>query len=676
MRCGSPAGSIRPAMRGPRILTRYLTREVIQYTLLGLAAISVILLARNLVRVLDELLGAGFSWTDLALLVRVLGTMLLLYALPVSFLFGVLLAVGRMAADVEIVAMRACGIGLRHLLLPVLALGLAISGLTLNLALDVEPAARRELRGAVASLVARGAGIEPGRFRRFGDVLVYIDARGGDRLQGIVVSDRRDPERPLIVFARQGRMAVDESGSQLELALEDGDIHLDHGAGQDERDVRISFERFDYTLDLEGLLGGSPYMRAKEMSWKKLRLLVAKLERYPRQDAWLEEPSSGRLREAPIAYALDLHRRVAGPVAPALFGLVGLPIGMRRTRGARAWGALWCAGLAFSYYALQTFFSFLAETGWLGAGVAMWMPNVCFAALAIALLLRARGASAAEPRVRLATRSTRGARLVCDAEFADALFALGLDEAGALAQRLAAASGARGARRDGAARAARRRAAAAAPAAPRRFLRPALGRPLARVAAPAARIACERGAARARRAGAAPAAGGGHAPRPVLVRGLRHAARAGHPRWPGAARRRTGGARVRRGSARCRAGGAPLPRRRRAPRRSPPRQPAVPRARRRLRGAGDRPRQGARRRLPRCAPAHARADAALPLAVQARRAGAAARTWLRPLPARLLRRRPRAARRAARAAAARATAAEATRGTLGGVTASVDRTRE
>jgi lipopolysaccharide export system permease protein len=295
-----------------------------------------------------------------------------------------------MAADVEVVAMRSCGVGLRQLLLPILVLGLLISGLTLQLALHVEPAARRELRSAVGTLVARGAGLQPGRFRRFGDVLVYVDARGGDRLQGIVVSDRRDPARPLIVFAREGRMALDESGSRLELALVDGDIHLDTAESEEERDVRISFERFDYTLDLQGLLGGPAFQRAKEMSWERLRALVTRLQSHPTQDAWLKPPPGSTLKEAPIEYALDLHRRLAAPVAPALFGLVGLPIAMRRTRGARALGALWCAGLAFSYYALQTFFSFLATEGWLGPALALWLPNLCFAALAAVLLVRTR----------------------------------------------------------------------------------------------------------------------------------------------------------------------------------------------------------------------------------------------------------------------------------------------
>jgi lipopolysaccharide export system permease protein len=366
-------------MRIPRTLSRYVGREVALYTSLGLAVISAILMMRNLARALDDLLGAGFAMSDLLALLRVLGTMLLLYALPVSFLFGVLLAVARLASDVEIIAMRACGIGLREIALPIVLLSLGASALTGWLAIDVEPAARRDLRGVFASLVSRGAGLEPGRFRRFGDVLVYVDGRGGDRLQGIVLSDRSDPERPVIIFASEGKMAVDAEGS-ITLALEQGDIHLDNAS---EREVRISFDRFDYALDLSELLGPDGRKRASEMPFHELRETVS-------QAAVDGIPLHAGYADNPIEYELELHRRLAAPVAPALFGLLGLPIGMRRARGARAFGALWCAGVAFSYYGAHIFFESLAERGFLSAPVARWLPVAGFAALAFWLLARAR----------------------------------------------------------------------------------------------------------------------------------------------------------------------------------------------------------------------------------------------------------------------------------------------
>jgi len=59
-------------MRRSRTLTRYVAREVVAYTLLGLTLIGAILLLRNLGRALDELLGAGFAASDVWAVLRVI----------------------------------------------------------------------------------------------------------------------------------------------------------------------------------------------------------------------------------------------------------------------------------------------------------------------------------------------------------------------------------------------------------------------------------------------------------------------------------------------------------------------------------------------------------------------------------------------------------------------------
>src|SRR5215468_5866790 len=72
------------------------------------------------------------------------------YAVPMGFLFGVLAAAGRMSADAEVTAMRACGMGLGALLGPVLLVAVAVSVLTALLMMEYEPMARREPRGRLA----------------------------------------------------------------------------------------------------------------------------------------------------------------------------------------------------------------------------------------------------------------------------------------------------------------------------------------------------------------------------------------------------------------------------------------------------------------------------------------------------------------------------------------------
>ena len=89
-------------------------------------------------------------------------------------------------------------------------------------------------------------------------------------------------------------------------------------------------------------------------------------------------------------FQLELQRRLALPMAPMLFALVGVPLGLRRSRGARSWGALLCIAVVFGYYALLSLSQFLGGGGVLSPAIALWLPNAAFGALAAFLLYRAR----------------------------------------------------------------------------------------------------------------------------------------------------------------------------------------------------------------------------------------------------------------------------------------------
>ncbi len=370
-------------MRVPRTLSLYLVREVLLYTLLGLAAITIVLVTRNLLRFLDDLIGVGLSAGEVFTLVRLLATMLAVYSLPLAFLFGILLAIGRMSADVEITAMRACGLGLREITLPIAVLGTIISGFTWYLVFEVEHAAHRELHNVVKRLAARGAAIEPGRFRSIGPRVVYVRSRGSsNRLEGIMVSDHSDPNRPLMVFAEYGRVSYDEDRGELLLLLENGDIHSDP-PHDDERYHRISFLTFEYTFEVSALMGNElARRRPREMSTRELREIVALAE------------SGGSLehlrKKDRVEYELQIQRRITSPLAALLFAFIGVPLGMRRTRSARASGVLLCVAVAFVYYAILSVSQFMALKRWVSAAVALWIPNLAFAVIAYVLLARAR----------------------------------------------------------------------------------------------------------------------------------------------------------------------------------------------------------------------------------------------------------------------------------------------
>ncbi len=370
-------------MRISRTASAYLVRQVLGWGAIGLTSIALVFVSQNLVRMLDKLLLIGVDASDVARIVQGIALTLLAYIVPIAFLFGVVVAIGRMAADAEILALRSCGFGLREIVMPVFVLAIGVSALTAWLLIDVEPRARRELREAVIAMTTHGSMIEQGEFKRVGERVVYVRSRDGeDRLEGILISDRTDPERPFTIFAESGIFGWDAEQGTASFRLRNGDIHVEPAGAIDAQYHRIAFDDFEYAFPVKSLIAlETAQMRPKDMTITELRSTLAKLE------AGERVPQASR---NPIDYRLQIHRRFALPVAPLLFALVGVPLAARRTRSGRSWGVLLCATLVGLYYGVLTFCQYLALARALPAGVALWIPNAACAVVAVVLIRRAR----------------------------------------------------------------------------------------------------------------------------------------------------------------------------------------------------------------------------------------------------------------------------------------------
>jgi lipopolysaccharide export system permease protein len=377
-------------MRLSRTLSGYVLHEALQYAGIGLLAVSSVLVTQNLLRQLDDLADLGAHATDVLAVVGCLLAILGSYAIPVAFLFGVLVAAGRLSSDSEVTAMRALGVSLAQFTLPFVGLALLVSALTAVLLTDVEPVARRSLRAVMSAIAARGGIIEPGVFNELdprGERLLFVERRDeGNRLSGVVISDRTQPARPFTVVAEGGSFSFDAETGTARVALERGDIHLESADPVDSGYQRIAFASFDYAFDMSNVLGaGMQRIRPREMSTAEIREVLDYF------DAHGEPPPVVRVKTRQH-YEIQLHRRLALPFAPLLFALVGVPLGLRRTRGARSWGALFCVALVFGYYVLLSSGVYLAERGTLPAALGIWLPDAVFAAVAGVLLLQARRA--------------------------------------------------------------------------------------------------------------------------------------------------------------------------------------------------------------------------------------------------------------------------------------------
>jgi lipopolysaccharide export system permease protein len=378
-------------VRLPRILSLYVAREVVQYALLGFAGVGAILLTQNALRQLEDFASVGLEARDVLAILGALASMLSAYAVPVAFLFGVLVAVGRLSADSELTAMRSLGVSVAQFAAPFLALAVAVSLATAWLLADVAPRARESLREVAADVASRGSFVTAGVFHkldRTGLRLLFVESRGEDEvLRGVLLSDRSEEQHPYTVVAARARLSLDAEAARAHLLLEDGDIHFEPADPSEDSYRRIAFGSFDYHFDVSDVIGGGPCdARPPEMTTARVREVLAYFESHGGKP-----PACARVKTRG-PYEVQYHRRLALPFAPTLFALLGVALGIRRSRGARSWGMLICIGLVFAYYALLSFGTFLAEEEALPASVALWLPNAVFGATAVPLLVRARRA--------------------------------------------------------------------------------------------------------------------------------------------------------------------------------------------------------------------------------------------------------------------------------------------
>jgi lipopolysaccharide export system permease protein len=210
----------------------------------------------------------------------------------------------------------------------------------------------------------------------FPGLIIYAEQiePGADRLVDVLIADERDPQSQNTVFAREGFMVSDPARETVTLRLVDGSIHTTDTPTQ--ASYQTQFRSYDVNLDLRAALAGS-----RERGDDPKELTVGELE---------EAIAAKRAQGKPVTGELvEFHRKFAFPFACIVFGLVGVPLGIQPARAVRSRGFAVSLAVIFAYYILLSIGQGLAEQQRVAPIVGLWLPNVIFGAIGIALFRRA-----------------------------------------------------------------------------------------------------------------------------------------------------------------------------------------------------------------------------------------------------------------------------------------------
>lgn len=365
-----------------RRLDRYLIAEMTGPIALGFLVYTGMLLLNFLGKSAEMIIQRGLPVTIVGRLLANSLPNIVVLTLPMSLLFGILIALGRLASDSELVAMRANGLSLTSLYRPILLVSLLFTAVNILLMVYLLPSGNHALQQLRLEIITEtvAAQVEPRVFyTEFEGSLLYVFERpkGEERWRGVFLSQAIPQQRQnQITVAEWGRIKLDQAGERVLLELEDAVTHeVDlsdpdrYQIGRNEHAERLLEDRF------------ASSQRERIVSSKGLRELTI-----PELAAEVADPATDP--EQRRLAVVEIHKKFSIPCACLVFGILALPLGFNNRRGGKSSGFVLSLGVFLIYYILLNNGEEAARYGKLPPWLAMWLPNVLLAVAGLVLLVR------------------------------------------------------------------------------------------------------------------------------------------------------------------------------------------------------------------------------------------------------------------------------------------------
>ena len=345
------------------IIERYLGREVLRTCVAVLAVLVLVYGADRFTRFLSDA-AAGMVSTELVaqILALKLAEKLPTF-LPLALYLAVLISLGRLYKDSEIVALGAGGVGLWRLSRGVFRVvaGLALAGAALSLFVSPSVASKRVALLEEARQQAENRVFVPGRFKEFGggDQVIYVEAVDSEsgRMSDVFVRVRK-PRRQYVLVSDTAYQIVKPGAGVRYMVLENGWRYV--GLPGDATFSVTRFERHAVRVEAQ----------PKEIFARGRRMLATM--------ALIDSGDPGHLAE--------FQRRISTAVSILVLGMLAVPLARTSPREGR-YGKLFLAVVVYFIYSNAIgILDNLTDRGMVPGVVGTWPVHGATALVAVALL--------------------------------------------------------------------------------------------------------------------------------------------------------------------------------------------------------------------------------------------------------------------------------------------------
>lgn len=404
-----------------KILTRYIFKEMVGPTLLGFVFYTSIMLMRSLFDMAGMIIRRSLPGEDVLRLLMLAVPHIVVLTVPMSLLFGILIAIGRLSSDSEIIAMRALGISTRQIYRPVFVFSLLMFGINLYLMNFVLPKGNAQFAALRAELATSSIEkeIKPRVFYdQYEGVMIYVnevDPASG-KWKGVFVSDARSEtpadatpqavidaaaasapsENEVATLSHRGggqRIVVAETGNLSVIKAAPGALHQDDQIWLNLTNAQTHLwdPRQPDRYDLNRNQAQRILLPAEESDFKVNKLARSLRELNLRELIEQEKAlRNNTLEQTTYNMArVEIQKKLAIPFACIAFGVLGLPLGITNRRGGKSSGFSLSIAIILFYYVMLNNGEHLAVAGRIPPIVGMWSANLVLLILGVILLRRA-----------------------------------------------------------------------------------------------------------------------------------------------------------------------------------------------------------------------------------------------------------------------------------------------
>ncbi|MBF0423080.1 MAG: LptF/LptG family permease, partial [Magnetococcales bacterium] len=295
-------------------LNRYLFTECAISSALVLFVLTFLIMLPKILNLVDLWVNKGVDISVLGNMILWLSPQFVVSVVPMALLMGILLALGRLSQDSEIVVLKASGVSLYQILFPIAILVSLFTFLTVLLNMTLVPDSFHRfsiLRNALLSSTTLA--LKPQTFNQtIPGLTIYIHEKSdnGSVLYGLLIHDERKPDATVTLTARSGQLQFSGEDDSI-LTLNEGSRHEKLPGGR-YRHLRFA----NYNLDLGVSLG----LKSEQHKAGQREMEIIGLLNSIRHDPTEESSKS-------IA---ELHRRLAFPVAGMILGLFSVSLGLQQ----------------------------------------------------------------------------------------------------------------------------------------------------------------------------------------------------------------------------------------------------------------------------------------------------------------------------------------------------------